>query len=188
MESLELRRSVTRRETEVYLMALLYAALAVVAVWWTVGLWLDAGSVLRGSGTERAWVLPVAGVVTTALTLLLLWWGTPYWQLALRPGRADDVIAAFDREGMLLRDAGFRIHVPWSSVGSMRMEPLAEGRAALVATVPGPVDRSRGLLPTLVVRGLRRGTFRLRLEPDDPTPEETRAGVHELSGGTVVVD
>ena len=184
-----MRRSVTRRETEVYLVALLYAALAVVAVWWTAGLWLDAGTVLsaRADG-EQVLALPLAGLIATVLTLVLLWWGTPFWQLVLRPGDADDVVVALDREGMLLRDAGFRIHVPWSSVGSMRMEPLGEGRAALVATVPGPVDRSRGLLPRLVVRGLRRGTFRLRLEADDPTPEEARAAVRELSDGTVVVD
>lgn len=188
MDSLELRRSVTRRETEVYLMGLLYLVIGIVAVWWTVGYWIDAVPLFTEAlSTRQAVVLPVGGLVVTGLTVLLLWWGSPMWQLVLRPGSPEDVMLYADREGMLITDAGYTVRVPWTSLSSMRMEPGPSGRETLLPVVSGPVVRSRGRLAALVERGLRRGAFRLRLEAEDPTPAEVRAGIRELSGGQVEV-
>lgn len=97
MDSLELRRSVTRRETEVYLMGLLYVVLGVVAVWQTVALWVAVPELVQRGASDR--ILLTGGLVVTALTAVLLWWGTPMWQLALRPGRPEDVVVTLDGEG-----------------------------------------------------------------------------------------
>jgi len=186
MDTVELRRSTTRRETVVYLLALLYAVTSVFAVWWTVDFWTD--TVLDLSSRARyPFVLVVGGLVMTGLTALLLWWGVPMWQLALRPGRPEDVVVTLDGDGLVVKDAGFTLAVPWASISSARMEPGRSGREVLLFTVSGPVDRSRGRLPALVEKGLRRGVFRMRLEPEDPSPDEVRAGVLRLSGGAVEV-
>jgi hypothetical protein len=187
MDSLELRRSVTRRETEVYLMGLLYLVVSVVAGWWTVDFWVDSVPELVEGPSYGSLVLVAGGLVMAGLLALLLWWGTPMWQLALRPGRREDVVVTLDREGLVLRDAGFTLAVPWTSMSAVRMEPRAAGTESLVPVVSGPVVRSRGRLPALVEKGMRRGVFRMRLEAEDPTPDEVRAGIRLLSGGAVEV-
>lgn len=177
MESLELRRTAGRRETEVFVLAAVHAVALAAAIWWTVELWRG---VPRGS-------VPVGGVIALVTAGLLVWLGSPFWQLVVRPGRAGDVVATLDRTGIVLTDAGFRIAVPWTSVSGATMSPLEDGRERLTFLVPGPVDRSRGPLPRLVARGLRRGSMPITVEPTDPTPDELRSAITGLSDGSVTV-
>lgn len=177
MESLELRRTAGRRETELYVQAAVWVVVMAAAVWWTVDLWL---------GVPRGFV-SVGDVIAVVTVGLLAWLGSPYWRLLLRPARAGDVVVTLDRTGITLTDAGFRISAPWSSVSGATMSPLEDGRERLSLVVPGPVRRSGGLLPWLVVRGLRRGSLPITVEPTDTTPDEVRAAIATLSGGSVTV-
>ncbi|MGH3346968.1 MAG: hypothetical protein ACRDO4_08295 [Nocardioides sp.] len=187
METLELRRTKTRRETTVYVLGIVYLVAAIVSVWTTAWLWVDIASMPAPAPTSSTVVLAGGGLVVTLLTLVILWLAAPAWQLILLPGKAEDVVVRADGHGLVLRDAGYTIEVPWTSVASLRIEPWRPDEPALVPVVAGQLSGSKDPLAWLVARGLRKGLLKFGLGPDDPTPDEVRVAVHELSGGALEV-
>jgi hypothetical protein len=187
MQELEIRRTRVRREAVIYVYAVFFLGLELWFARATVGLWQQLAATPPGAPFADATVATSGVLVVTALFLLTLWLATPVWQLVLLHGRPEDVVARFDRGGLVLRDAGYTVAVPWSSVASLTIVVPRSGEPLVVPIVAGPVRSTHDPLARFVVRGLRKGMMKFGLGPDDPTPDEVRDGVTVLSEGRVLV-
>ena len=181
-DSLEVRRGPTRRETTVYVVAIL-GVLGMLLVGW---LWVHSAigtlSGNAGPGTTGLVTGTLGLVLQTAILGGIVLSSAVSWQLVLRPGNPDDVVLRFDADGLGMFDAGSRVFVPWYAVRSLTTEPLAGGYRMRVIT-DGPVQGGRDRLSALITRALRKKGMTFRFSPDEPDHDLLARSVEQMSAG-----